>query len=230
MTLTTNDDDERWPLKSRLHDSCTAPTQRRRINIHRHRWTPFSTTTTTTIYSNHYRCARRRADYHLHSTQHHPHARVNHRAGQKSHSRAARPFRAYNRHQRHPQRDAKSGNGHGTSRSHSPESVSLHSTIPSSTTTLATTLSLPASTIPPHFSQSSSRVSLATSPGLPLTRPAEQFSKYANIFFLFTACIQQIPNVSPTNQYTTIVPLALVLLASAFKEVQEDLVSPLSFP
>ncbi|KAH0831015.1 Ca-transporting ATPase [Lanmaoa asiatica] len=51
----------------------------------------------------------------------------------------------------------------------------------------------------------------------------EQFSKYANIFFLFTACIQQIPNVSPTNQYTTIVPLALVLLASAFKELQEDL-------
>ncbi|KAF8448709.1 hypothetical protein L210DRAFT_3387838 [Boletus edulis BED1] len=51
----------------------------------------------------------------------------------------------------------------------------------------------------------------------------EQFSKYANIFFLFTACIQQIPNVSPTNQYTTIAPLAVVLLASAFKEVQEDL-------
>ncbi|KAH7883148.1 Ca-transporting ATPase [Phlebopus sp. FC_14] len=51
----------------------------------------------------------------------------------------------------------------------------------------------------------------------------EQFSKYANLFFLFTACIQQIPGVSPTNQYTTIVPLAIVLLASAFKEVQEDL-------
>ncbi|KAF8514608.1 aminophospholipid-transporting P-type ATPase [Gautieria morchelliformis] len=51
----------------------------------------------------------------------------------------------------------------------------------------------------------------------------EQFSKYANIFFLFTACIQQIPGVSPTNQYTTIVPLGLVLLASAFKEVSEDL-------
>ncbi|KIJ11430.1 hypothetical protein PAXINDRAFT_157330, partial [Paxillus involutus ATCC 200175] len=29
--------------------------------------------------------------------------------------------------------------------------------------------------------------------------------------------------VSPTNQYTTIAPLAAVLLASAFKEVQEDL-------
>ncbi|GJJ05826.1 hypothetical protein Clacol_000013 [Clathrus columnatus] len=51
----------------------------------------------------------------------------------------------------------------------------------------------------------------------------EQFSKYANIFFLFTACIQQIPGVSPTNQYTTILPLGFVLLASAFKEVQEDL-------
>ncbi|KAJ7782793.1 Ca-transporting ATPase [Mycena metata] len=51
----------------------------------------------------------------------------------------------------------------------------------------------------------------------------EQFSKYANLFFLFTACIQQVPGVSPTQQYTTIVPLGVVLLASAFKEVQEDL-------
>ncbi|EIW54583.1 phospholipid-translocating P-type ATPase [Trametes versicolor FP-101664 SS1] len=51
----------------------------------------------------------------------------------------------------------------------------------------------------------------------------EQFSKYANLFFLFTALIQQIPDVSPTNQYTTIAPLAVVLLASAFKETQEDL-------
>lgn len=53
----------------------------------------------------------------------------------------------------------------------------------------------------------------------------EQFSKYANLFFLFTACIQQIPDVSPTNRWTTIAPLAVVLLASAFKETQEDLVS-----
>ncbi|PWN97017.1 putative P-type ATPase [Tilletiopsis washingtonensis] len=50
----------------------------------------------------------------------------------------------------------------------------------------------------------------------------EQFSKYANVFFLFTACIQQIPGVSPTNRWTTIVPLGLVLLASAFKEIKED--------
>ena len=52
----------------------------------------------------------------------------------------------------------------------------------------------------------------------------EQFSKYANMFFLFTVCIQQIPGVSPTNRYTTIAPLAVVLLASAVKEFQEDLV------
>ncbi|KAK4055166.1 aminophospholipid translocase [Microbotryomycetes sp. JL201] len=51
----------------------------------------------------------------------------------------------------------------------------------------------------------------------------EQFSKYANVFFLFTACIQQIPNVSPTNRYTTIVPLSLVLIVAALKEVQEDI-------
>lgn len=40
-----------------------------------------------------------------------------------------------------------------------------------------------------------------------------------------TACIQQIPNVSPTNRYTTIVPLAAVLLVAAIKEMQEDIVS-----
>ena len=51
----------------------------------------------------------------------------------------------------------------------------------------------------------------------------EQFSKYANVFFLLTAAIQQIPNISPTNQYTTIGPLAIVLLVSAVKELVEDL-------
>lgn len=50
----------------------------------------------------------------------------------------------------------------------------------------------------------------------------EQFSKYANLFFLFTAILQQIPNVSPTNRYTTIVPLLIVLLVSATKELVED--------
>ena len=50
----------------------------------------------------------------------------------------------------------------------------------------------------------------------------EQFSKYANLFFLFTAILQQIPNVSPTSRYTTIVPLGIVLLVSAAKEIIED--------
>lgn len=51
----------------------------------------------------------------------------------------------------------------------------------------------------------------------------EQFSKYANLFFLFTAIIQQVPNISPTNKYTTIGPLAVVLLVSAVKESIEDI-------
>lgn len=50
----------------------------------------------------------------------------------------------------------------------------------------------------------------------------EQFSKFANVFFLFTAALQQIPNISPTNKYTTIGPLILVLLVSAIKEYVED--------
>lgn len=50
----------------------------------------------------------------------------------------------------------------------------------------------------------------------------EQFSKYANLFFLFTAGLQQIPDISPTNKYTTIGPLIVVLLVSAGKELIED--------
>jgi phospholipid-transporting ATPase len=50
----------------------------------------------------------------------------------------------------------------------------------------------------------------------------EQFSKYANLFFLFTAILQQIPGISPTSKYTTIVPLCIVLLVSAVKEYIED--------
>lgn len=50
----------------------------------------------------------------------------------------------------------------------------------------------------------------------------EQFSRYANLFFLFTAVLQQIPDISPTNRYTTIVPLGIVLIVSAIKELVED--------
>lgn len=51
----------------------------------------------------------------------------------------------------------------------------------------------------------------------------EQFSKYANLFFLCTSAIQQVPNVSPTNRYTTIGTLAVVLSVSAVKEFIEDI-------
>ncbi|KAJ2163162.1 aminophospholipid translocase [Coemansia sp. RSA 552] len=51
----------------------------------------------------------------------------------------------------------------------------------------------------------------------------EQFSKYANLFFLFTGCIQQIKDVSPTSRWTTIVPLGVVLAATAAKELAEDM-------
>ncbi|KAI9599439.1 hypothetical protein BDF19DRAFT_470419 [Syncephalis fuscata] len=50
----------------------------------------------------------------------------------------------------------------------------------------------------------------------------EQFSKYANLFFLFTSCIQQVKDVSPTNRWSTAIPLAVVLIATAFKEIMED--------
>ena len=50
----------------------------------------------------------------------------------------------------------------------------------------------------------------------------EQFSKVANLFFLFTAILQQVPNVSPTNRFTTIIPLGIVLSVSAVKELVED--------
>jgi len=51
----------------------------------------------------------------------------------------------------------------------------------------------------------------------------EQFRRYANIFFLFIALMQQIPNVSPTGRYTTAVPLFLILAVSAIKECFEDI-------
>lgn len=51
----------------------------------------------------------------------------------------------------------------------------------------------------------------------------EQFSKYANLFFLITSVIQQVPNVSPTNRFTTIGTLIIVLTVSAIKEIMEDI-------
>ncbi|KAI8065645.1 hypothetical protein BC940DRAFT_303921 [Gongronella butleri] len=49
-----------------------------------------------------------------------------------------------------------------------------------------------------------------------------EFSKAANLFFLFISGIQQIPNISPTSRYTTLVPLVIVLIITAIKEILED--------
>ena len=53
----------------------------------------------------------------------------------------------------------------------------------------------------------------------------EQFRRYSNCFFLFIALLQQIPDVSPTGRYTTLVPLIFILSVSALKEIIEDFVS-----
>jgi phospholipid-transporting ATPase len=51
---------------------------------------------------------------------------------------------------------------------------------------------------------------------------AEQFSKYTNFFFLVISMFQQIPGISPTNKYASIVGLSFVLFMSAVKELIED--------
>ncbi|KAL5287332.1 ATP8A1 family protein [Megaselia abdita] len=50
----------------------------------------------------------------------------------------------------------------------------------------------------------------------------EQFRRYSNCFFLLIALLQQIPEVSPTGRYTTLVPLIFILTVSAIKEIVED--------
>uniref|UniRef100_A0A7M4EQF7 Phospholipid-transporting ATPase n=1 Tax=Crocodylus porosus TaxID=8502 RepID=A0A7M4EQF7_CROPO len=51
-----------------------------------------------------------------------------------------------------------------------------------------------------------------------------QFRRAANAFFLFIALLQQIPDVSPTGRYTTLVPLLFILAVAAIKEIIEDIV------
>ncbi|KAI8906468.1 hypothetical protein EDD86DRAFT_240841, partial [Gorgonomyces haynaldii] len=51
----------------------------------------------------------------------------------------------------------------------------------------------------------------------------EQFSKYANVFFLFIAIIQNIGDLSPlSDPKAGIIPLALILVISGAKELLED--------
>uniref|UniRef100_A0A670ZU54 Phospholipid-transporting ATPase n=1 Tax=Pseudonaja textilis TaxID=8673 RepID=A0A670ZU54_PSETE len=52
-----------------------------------------------------------------------------------------------------------------------------------------------------------------------------QFRRAANAFFLFIALLQQIPDVSPTGRYTTLVPLLFILVVAAVKEIIEDIVA-----
>ncbi|XP_056447306.1 phospholipid-transporting ATPase IA-like [Gadus chalcogrammus] len=49
-----------------------------------------------------------------------------------------------------------------------------------------------------------------------------QFRRAANSFFLVIAMLQQIPDVSPTGRWTTLVPLVAILFVAAVKEIIED--------
>ena len=50
-----------------------------------------------------------------------------------------------------------------------------------------------------------------------------QFSRWANIYFLFTAIIQNIPIISPIKSITAIIPLIFVLGISMIREAFEDI-------
>jgi magnesium-transporting ATPase (P-type) len=50
----------------------------------------------------------------------------------------------------------------------------------------------------------------------------EQFRRYANVFFLVIGLLQQIPDVSPTGRYVTLVPFTVILGLTAVKELIED--------
>ncbi|CAI8051092.1 Phospholipid-transporting ATPase tat-1 [Geodia barretti] len=80
--------------------------------------------------------------------------------------------------------------------------------------------------LPPSASFCSNRVS--TTKYNPLTFFPyflfDQFRRYANLFFLAIGLLQQIPGISPTGKFTTLFPLCLVLLATAVKEIIEDVV------
>lgn len=49
-----------------------------------------------------------------------------------------------------------------------------------------------------------------------------QFSKVANLYFLLIGCLQQIPDISPTGQYTTILPLVVFVSLAMAREAYDD--------
>ncbi|KAL0478100.1 phospholipid-transporting ATPase ATP8 [Acrasis kona] len=52
----------------------------------------------------------------------------------------------------------------------------------------------------------------------------EQFRRISNIYFLVTMIVSLIPGLSPTTPVASIIPLALIVLATAFKDAIEDIV------
>lgn len=50
----------------------------------------------------------------------------------------------------------------------------------------------------------------------------EQFRKFWNVYFLMIGLLQQIPDVSPTGKFNTIMPLFAILTLTAVKEIVED--------
>ena len=52
---------------------------------------------------------------------------------------------------------------------------------------------------------------------------AEQFSQLSNLYFLLIAVLQQIPGLSPTGRFGTVLTLAVLLAVSLLREILEDL-------
>ncbi|KAG1664091.1 hypothetical protein FOA52_013275 [Chlamydomonas sp. UWO 241] len=50
----------------------------------------------------------------------------------------------------------------------------------------------------------------------------EQFARVANLYFLIIAVLQLIPGLTTTSWFTTVVPLAFVLIFNALKEINDD--------
>lgn len=50
----------------------------------------------------------------------------------------------------------------------------------------------------------------------------QQFCRIANLYFLLISILQLIPGLSPTGQYTTILPLGIVVTVTAVKDAYED--------
>merc|ERR1712096_255572 len=50
----------------------------------------------------------------------------------------------------------------------------------------------------------------------------EQFRKYWNLYFLLIGGMQQIPDLSPTGRWNTILPLTFILTMTGIKEIYED--------